>query len=109
MISMSSFGVAIPCLHFFLETMQYEHCFLELHGVDRAIHAASIIFDSFQHAGTAEALQHLRCVVSISALGEIQGMPEELPHFRRKRHQILLAATQPDEQLFVGAHDREYT
>jgi hypothetical protein len=47
--------------------------------------------------------------VSISALGEIQRMTEELPHFRRKRHQILLAATQPDEQLFIGAHDREYT
>ena len=109
MISMSSFGVAIPCLLFFLETMQDEHCFLELHGVDRTIRAAGIVFDDFQHTGTAEALHHFRCVVSVHALGEIQGMTKEPAHLHRRRHQILLAATQPDEQLFVGAHDRKYT
>ncbi len=109
MISMSSFGVAIPCLLFFSEAMQNENCFLELHGVDRTIRAAGIVFDDFQHAGTAEAFHHLCCVVSVPALGEIQDMTEEPAHFLRKRHQILLAATLPDEQLFVEAHNREYT
>ena len=60
--------------------MQDEHRFLELHGVDRAVGAARVIFDHFQDAGAAEALEQLRRVVPIAVLGEVQGVTEELPH-----------------------------
>lgn len=101
---MSSFGVAIPLLLFFLEAVQDEHRFLELHGIDRAVGATCVVLDDFQDAGTAEALEHFRRIVPVAVLGEVQGMPEELAHAGRKRHQVLLAAPDPDERFFLFGH-----
>lgn len=99
-MSMSSFGVAIPLLLFFWKQLQDEHGFLELHGVDGAMRTACIVFDHFQDAGAAEALEHFSRVVPITALREVQGVTEKLTHVGRKRHQIFLAAPDPDEWFF---------
>lgn len=97
---MSSFGVIDSALALLLEAVQDEHGFLELHGIDSAISAAYIVFDHFQDASTAETLEHFSRVVSTTALREIQGMTEKLTYFGRKRHQIFLAAPNPDEWFF---------
>jgi len=46
--------------------MQDKHCFGELHCVDRTVGAADVVFDNFQYAGTAEALEYLCCVILTS-------------------------------------------
>ena len=68
MTSMSTFGVAIPLLLFFLEAMQDEHRFGKLDRVDRAVRTASIVFYDLKHAGTSEALERLCGVVLIADL-----------------------------------------
>ncbi|NBO83267.1 MAG: XRE family transcriptional regulator [Betaproteobacteria bacterium] len=40
----------------------------------------------------------------IPSLSEIQGMTEELPNFKRKRHQVALATANPDQQPPCFSH-----
>lgn len=87
-----------------LEAVQDEHSFGEPHGVDGAISTTTIAFDDFQNTGTSKALEHLRCRVLVPMLRKVQGVTEKLPYFRRKRHQILLTTSDPNERLFVLCH-----
>ena len=100
MISRSSFWCGDPALALLLEAVQDEHRFLKLHRVDRAVRATRVVFDHFQDTNAAEALEHLRRVVPITMLGEVQGVTEELPHLNRQRHQVFLAAPDPDQRFF---------
>jgi len=84
--------------------VQDEHRLLELHGIDCAVRTACIILNHFEDTGAAEALEHLRRVVPIAVLGEVQGVTEELPHVDRKRHQVFLAAPDPDQRFFLNGH-----
>lgn len=71
-----SFGVAIPLLLFFMKAVQDERGVLELHGIDRAIRAPSVILDDLQDPGAAEALERLRRAMLHTPLREIQRMTE---------------------------------
>lgn len=96
-MSISSFGVAIPRLLFFLEAVQDEHGFLVLHGVDSTIGAAHIILDDLKYARTPEALEHLRCVVLVASLSKGQCVTEEPTHVSRQSHQVFVTAPDPFE------------
>ena len=99
---MSSFGVAIA-LTLLLEAMQDKHRFRKFDGVDGAIGAAGIVFDNFQNTSPSKAFEWLCRVMLAASLREIQGVTKELPHIRRQRHKVFLAAADPDERLiFVG-------
>jgi hypothetical protein len=92
-----------------LETVQDEHGFREFYGVDGAVRAASIVFDDFQNAGAAEALERLRRVVPVAMLREVEGVAEELPHVERELQQVLFAAPYPNERFFFVGHALKYT
>ncbi len=49
-----------------------------------AVRATWHHLDHFQDAGTAEALEHLCRVVLAAALGDVQGVTEELPHVHER-------------------------
>lgn len=103
MMSMSAFGVAMPRLLFILETVQNKHGLRELHRVDGAIGAAGIALDDLQNACAAEALERLRRLVLLAALREVQGVAEKLAHLDGQRHQVLLAAPNPDEGPVIAS------
>jgi hypothetical protein len=77
---------------------------VELDGVDGPVGPIGIVFDHFQHSGASEVLHHLGSVVLLAILSKVQSVTEKLPHTDRQRHQVLLAAPDPDQRLFEGKH-----
>jgi hypothetical protein len=98
-----------PALTLLLETVQDEHRFRKLDRVDRSIRAASIVFDDFQHASAAEALERRGRVVLVAHLRQRQRATETPPHIRRQRHQVFVAARDPLERLFLAGNESVYT
>jgi hypothetical protein len=86
-------------LAFLLKAVQNENCFLKSDAVYRAVGTTRIVFDNFQHSCASKALQHLGGIVPLTILREMESVPEELPHENWKRHQISLAASDPNERL----------
>lgn len=84
--------------------MKYKDRFLESYGIDGAKSAANLVFHDLKHTCSAESLQYLCRFVAFASLGEMQRMPEELSHWNRKRHQVPLAASNPDERLLEVIH-----
>ncbi len=93
-----------PALALFLEAMQDKYSFFELHGIDGTIGAAHIVFNNLEHTRAAEALEHLRCIVSITGLGKGKRETEESPYSGRQCHQVLVAATYPLKRFFLVDH-----
>gem|GEM_PF-6997440 len=68
---------------------------------DTSFHTGYACYACFQDAGSAEAFHHLRRVMPIAALREVQGVTEELPHVGREGHQVFFTAPDPDERFFL--------
>ncbi|NUO88996.1 MAG: hypothetical protein HOQ37_23190, partial [Cupriavidus sp.] len=64
------------------------------------------VLQYFEHSGAAKTLERLRRIVSVTALGKMQGMAEKPPHVERKLGQVLLAAPDPEQWFFFGWHRR---
>jgi hypothetical protein len=80
--------------------VQDKYRFLDFHRIDRAICAAGVVFDHFQHAGTAKALEHFRGIVLVTSLRKGQRVTEQPPYVDRQRHEILVTARYPFERFF---------
>src|ERR1700679_1258071 len=72
-----------PMLALLLEAVQDEYRFLELHRIDRAICAASVIFDDLKHTGTTKAFKRFRRIMLIASLSKRQREPKKSPHVNR--------------------------
>src|SRR6266567_1024622 len=91
-----------------LKTVQNEYGLLEPDCVHSAVCSIRVVFNDLQHSGASEALERLCSIVCFAVLSEVQSMTEEFSYRNRKRHQVLLAAANPDEGLFGDAHS-DYT
>jgi hypothetical protein len=80
--------------------VQDEDCFLKPDGVHGAIRSVRIVFDHLQHRSVSKAFQRLGCFVPLAVPSKMQCMPEEPSHKNRQRHQVLLAAPNPDQRCF---------
>ena len=87
-----------------LEAVQDKYSFVELHGINRAVGTAGIVFNNLKHSGAAKALEHLRGIVLITGLSKGKCVTEESPYVRRQCHQVFVAAGYPFERRFVVAH-----
>lgn len=97
-------GRCYPAFALLLEAMQHEHGFFELDGVDGSVRSSRIVFNHLQNPRASESLQYLAGIVPLTILGKVQGVTEELPYANWQRHQVLLAAPNPDQRLFGGKH-----
>ena len=88
----------------FLKTVKDKHCFDELYGIDGAVCTASVVLNDFQNTSSTEAFERLRGIMAISTLSEVEGVTKKLPYVERKRQQILLAVSYPDERFFTIGH-----
>jgi len=88
--------------------MENEYGLLKPDRVNSAVSSIRVVFNNLQHTGASEALERLDCIVPIAVLRKVQSVTEELSYGDRKRHQVLLAAANPDERPFADAHD-DYT
>jgi hypothetical protein len=61
--------------------MQHNHRRGKSHGVDGAVRIASLRFDNLQDAPASESLQHLRVVVPLSGLGDVQRVSKYINGF----------------------------
>ena len=109
MMSMSSFGVAMPRLLFFLKAMKYKHSLNKFHGVDRAVSTACLIFNHLQHTGTAKTFEHFGGIVSVARLRQRQSKAEIATDINRQRHQVFVAAAYLTKWLFLARHVVKYT
>ena len=78
MMSMSSFGVAMPRL-LFLKAVKDRHSLGKLHGVHGTVSAAHIVFHHRQHPGTAKALEHFGRVMHVTRLRQRQCIAKKSP------------------------------
>jgi hypothetical protein len=65
-------------------------------GVNDPISPIRIVLNHLEHSGAPKTLQRFDCVVPLSDLGKMECVSEEFPHRNWKRHQIFLAAPDPD-------------
>ena len=84
--------------------MQDKYSFVELHGINRAVGAAGIVFNDLKPSGAAKTPEHLRGIVLITGLGKGKCVTEDSPYVGGQCHQVLVAAAYPFERLLVVAH-----
>jgi hypothetical protein len=106
---MSSLGVAMPLLLFFLKAVRDEYCLLELDRVDRSVCTALLVFNNFQHTSTVKAFKYLDGLMLSATLGNVHRVAEKLDHFQGERHQILFGASYPLKQpVTIFQHSKLY-
>lgn len=93
-------------LTLFLETMQDEDRFLELHGIHRSIGAAPVVFDHLKHTRAAETFEHLRVIMLIAGLSQRQRVPKESPTGNRMAELILQSTINIKPTLYKNQGDR---
>lgn len=84
--------------------MKNAHGFGEFHYIDGTICAGRIVCHHLKYASAADAFERFGGIGADAALREVQGVAEELSCLDRQRHQVSLAASDPNKRFFGGGH-----